>query len=275
MTNHSEKKIVVLYHANCLDGLGAAYAAWLRYGEAADYLPVAYGEAPPDVTGKKVFILDFSYKRDVLLAMQAKAQRLVVIDHHKTAMDDLGDLDFANFDMARSGCVLAWDYFHKPFARPPGLELIQDQDLWQHAFEETKPYCAALRGLVSTDFASFSQALTEEGVAALVERGRDLLAVFDADVTRLLKRKHQLVLNGIGGLACNANAKYASELGNLLATESGTFGAVYSYDGLADEWCFSLRSIGDFDVSAIAKLYGGGGHKNACGFAVKRILGDE
>jgi nanoRNase/pAp phosphatase (c-di-AMP/oligoRNAs hydrolase) len=29
---------------------------------------------------------------------------------------------------------------------------------------------------------------------------------------------------------------------------------------------FSLRSIGDFDVSEIAKQYGGGGHKNASGF---------
>ena len=29
---------------------------------------------------------------------------------------------------------------------------------------------------------------------------------------------------------------------------------------------FSLRSNGDIDVSAIAKIYNGGGHKNAAGF---------
>jgi nanoRNase/pAp phosphatase (c-di-AMP/oligoRNAs hydrolase) len=29
---------------------------------------------------------------------------------------------------------------------------------------------------------------------------------------------------------------------------------------------YSLRSIGNFDVSAFAKKYGGGGHKNASGF---------
>ncbi len=29
---------------------------------------------------------------------------------------------------------------------------------------------------------------------------------------------------------------------------------------------YSLRSIGNFDVSAVAKEHGGGGHKNAAGF---------
>jgi hypothetical protein len=31
---------------------------------------------------------------------------------------------------------------------------------------------------------------------------------------------------------------------------------------------WSLRSRGEFDVSAVAKLYGGGGHKNAAGILV-------
>lgn len=31
---------------------------------------------------------------------------------------------------------------------------------------------------------------------------------------------------------------------------------------------FSLRSIGDFDVSAVAAGYGGGGHRNAAGFTL-------
>jgi nanoRNase/pAp phosphatase (c-di-AMP/oligoRNAs hydrolase) len=30
-----------------------------------------------------------------------------------------------------------------------------------------------------------------------------------------------------------------------------------------------LRSNGDYDVSAIAKAFGGGGHKNAAGFEVQ------
>ena len=35
---------------------------------------------------------------------------------------------------------------------------------------------------------------------------------------------------------------------------------------------YGLRSIGDFDVSTVAKLFGGGGHKNASGFQLKYLL---
>lgn len=38
------------------------------------------------------------------------------------------------------------------------------------------------------------------------------------------------------------------------------------------EFQYSLRSRGDFDVSELAKKYGGGGHKNAAGFEQKEML---
>ena len=72
-------------------------------------------------------------------------------------------------------------------------------------------------------------------------------------------------------VACNAPAKYASELGNVLAKQTGSMAAIYAYDGSRQEWQFSLRSIGDFDVSVIAKVYGGGGHLNSSGFCVKTL----
>ena len=43
-----DKKTVVLYHANCHDGFGGAFAAWKKFGDAADYVPMRYGMAIPD-----------------------------------------------------------------------------------------------------------------------------------------------------------------------------------------------------------------------------------
>jgi len=97
---------------------------------------------------------------------------------------------------------------------------------------------------------------------------------FNADIAELQKHKHVITLNGHTGLACNANAKYASELGHKLAAESGTFGAIYCYDGQTKLWFYSLRSIDNFDVSEIAKAYGGGGHPRASGFSIKQLLMD-
>ena len=37
-------KPLVIYHANCADGFGAAFAAWLKLGNEAEYLPMVYNE---------------------------------------------------------------------------------------------------------------------------------------------------------------------------------------------------------------------------------------
>ena len=54
--------VLILRHGNCSDGAGAAYAAWKKFGDSAEYVEVHYGNPPPDVTGREVYILDFSYK---------------------------------------------------------------------------------------------------------------------------------------------------------------------------------------------------------------------
>ena len=69
----------------------------------------------------------------------------------------------------------------------------------------------------------------------------------------------------VSGLAINANALFASELGNRLAEESGTFGLVWELVS-GGEVKVSLRATGRVDVAAIAAGYGGGGHPNAAGF---------
>lgn len=81
----------VLYHGNCYDGFGAAYAAWRVFGDDATYIPVVYGQPfPPEVpVGATVYILDFSYPRDELIEHHGWSKKLVVLDHHATARDAL------------------------------------------------------------------------------------------------------------------------------------------------------------------------------------------
>ena len=262
--------VLVIYHRSCLDGFGAAYAAWRKYPNA-EFIPIQYGETPPDVTGRDVFILDFSFKRDVLQAMYQQAKSLQVIDHHKTAQEDLEGLDYALFDMSKSGAMLAWEYFHPGKHIPILIHHIQDRDLWQFKFATTKAVTSALYSMVDWDFYAWHEYMTHpEKVRDLTDIGTMLLKQFDAELKTLEKRKHPIALGGYPGMAVNTNAKYSSELGNLLA-QSAKYGATYAYDGSKGEWQFSLRSIGDFDVSEIAKIYGGGGHRNAAGFAVKEL----
>ena len=55
-----------------------------------------------------------------------------------------------------------------------------------------------------------------------------------------------------------------SEIGNELAKEAEF--SITWFERKDDVIQFSLRSIGEMDVSAIAKQFQGGGHKNAAGF---------
>jgi oligoribonuclease NrnB/cAMP/cGMP phosphodiesterase (DHH superfamily) len=281
--------VMVLYHGpNCLDGFGAAYAAWRMLSNSAAYLPADYGDAPPNVAGKDVFILDFSYPRDVLEAMAQSAKSLVVLDHHKTAEESLRDLPYTYFDMDKSGAVLAWEYFHPATDTPLLLLHIQDQDLCRFNMYNTKAICAALSAK-SFSFGAWDCIVAYDfDFSATRQIGEFIVDLFDKDVEELFSRKHLQFytkpsenVDGFSplALACNAPPKFASELGNKLAKHQDTwivpvrhdFGAVYSFDGVRRKWQFSLRSVGDFDVSEVAKVYGGGGHKNAAGFSVTRL----
>ena len=103
-------KKICIYHGNCADGFGAAWVVRKALGDIA-FVAETYQNPPPDVTGKDVIMVDFSYKRPVLLEMAEKAHSILILDHHKTAWNDLIDLPTtirAIFDMNRSGAMLAY-----------------------------------------------------------------------------------------------------------------------------------------------------------------------
>lgn len=135
----------VLYHAGCDDGFGAAWAAWLTLGRDAEYIPVNYGQDPPEIPdGARVTILDFSYPRDVLLEL-SKRYYLHVFDHHKTAAQDLAGFDRATFDMTKSGARLAWEHFHPGVDVPTLVRVVESRDLWRFDEPHTRELSAWIR----------------------------------------------------------------------------------------------------------------------------------
>jgi hypothetical protein len=80
-----------IYHGNCQDGFGAAWTVRHALGDRVEFYPGIYQNEPPDVTGRDVIIVDFSYKRPVIEAMALKAHSILILDHHKSAVADLGD----------------------------------------------------------------------------------------------------------------------------------------------------------------------------------------
>jgi oligoribonuclease NrnB/cAMP/cGMP phosphodiesterase (DHH superfamily) len=225
----------------------AAWAVRKAIGDG-DYIPASHGEAPPDVSGRDVVIVDFSYRRAVMEAMSAQAKSLLVLDHHKSAQADLAGLPFVVFDMERSGAGMAWDWFHPGQPRPTLVNLVEDGDLWRHALQGTREFQLRLE-METMDFASWERiaGMSAQELAAFIAEGAILKRAFDGEVAALLEGRYAVTLAGETGLSVNASSRYASEVGHHLADMSGSFGMVWrqAEDGLK----ISLRSCGEYDVA--------------------------
>ena len=252
----------VLYHARCDDGFGAAYSAWLVLGQAAQYIPVAHGEPPPALPDDAIVaMVDFSYKRSIVLGLHEKLQGLVILDHHLTAQSELAGLDFVHFDMDKSGAHLSWQFFHPGKELPELLSYIEDKDLWRFRLPQSKEVTAALRS-----YPMSFELWDELKVDDLRREGSSLLRFQEQLVESACQRFRMARLLDWDVPIVNAT-EFRSEIANRLCElyPTAAFAAAY-YDNDAGYRSWSLRSIGDFDVSAVAHRVGGGGHKNASGF---------
>ena len=79
-------KIYTLYHNNCPDGFGSALAAYLKFGDNSEYIGVKHQQDPPEMEPEsEVYILDFSYPRQVMELLLERHTQVIALDHHKTA----------------------------------------------------------------------------------------------------------------------------------------------------------------------------------------------
>lgn len=265
---------LVIYHAHCTDGFGAAYAAWKFFGDGAAYIPAKYGDPLPDVTGAHVYILDFSYPPEQMLEIADKAAFLCLLDHHKKAIETIGPITdeiyaklpcCINLDTAHSGAIMAWDYFHPNEPTPILLLHIEDRDLWKFAMQGTKEVVAALYSY-PMEFDAWDALMKNVGM--LLMEGHALVRQGAQHVAAAATHARPMLIGGVAVPTVNAPHYMASELGHELSRGLSTFAAVYV--DYADCRKFSLRSDGPTgqDVDLVARLYGGGGHRNAAGFTV-------
>ena len=256
----------VIYHADCTDGFGAAYSAWKLLGNRAEYHACVHGQKPPDVKGKNVVILDFSFDNKTTKKLIEKADNLLVIDHHKSAMVELHDIANTHFDMTKSGAMLAWEFFHPGKEPPKFIGYIQDRDLWKWELPYSKEFAAAF-DMVPFEFEEFEKFEDDSVFDDAVKRGSYILAYSKTVVKKVCDKASARKLDGKDVLVVNAS-HWMSEIGARLSPDCDV-AMIWYYDHADRLIKVSLRSFHDtVDVSEVAKKFGGGGHKKASGFTL-------
>ena len=222
-----------------------------------------------NLKGKDVYMLDISVSdKEEDIKKLKENNRLIFIDHHITRQNLVPLIPESYFAIDRSGAMLTWEYFN-PGKKPPVLiTYVQDQDLYSWKL----PFAREI--MVSVNLSDRSFDSWDKMVADLdneteknnyIEKGKIIQDYYDKICDSMTEEGSVFVkFERYEVYAINVPNMFGSDIGNNLALRTNLFGIVWSED---DEGIkVSLRSVGDFDVSEIAKKYGGGGHKNASGF---------
>lgn len=266
------KKILVLYHAQCADGTGAAWVAWKRFGKKAEYLSIEPREVPRiSFRNREIYVFDNSFPSAIVKKIERVAKKLVVVDHHTTSEKDVKSVREHVFDNDHSGAVLAWRYFNPGKIVPKLLLHIEDFDLWKFRFANTKKI-SAFFGWGGFKIPQFDKIMKQfsslKTRAKVLEQGKLLLDYENYLVERLIKNAELVNFAGYKILAVNSPI-LNSQIGFRLWHIKGPFGVVWHEKGGHRHFSLRCDKGGKFDVSKIAARYNkGGGHKAAAAFTL-------
>lgn len=263
------RDIVIIYHAHCYDGFGAAYAAWKKFGNNATYrAQLSRDTYPEGVEGREVYVLDFCFNEAITKELGEKNKTLSILDHHISSRELVESLPGSIFSETDSGAKIAWKYFHPETEVPKLIEYLSDGDTWAHALPSWKE----IEGYIHAHELEFSvfeslHAELEERLDSVIEKGAVLNRQFDKLVAEHVEKAMLVEFGGYEVYAVNASSFLRSELGHILALKKGPFSIVYRFE--KDVLRVSLRGDGSVDCTALVEQYGGGGHHDAAAFMMK------
>ena len=304
------ERTVVIFHKNCPDGYGALAGVVYKYGvknlfydEEKDLLynydntfiaiPTNHST---DFTRLKellerykednfvLYMVDFFVPKIYEVVKEfPNIQKVVVIDHHKTAKEvlekgippEVKDKFEIHLDMDYSGATLTWKVLNGFI--PEVMKYIEDRDIWKWEIPDS------IYVLTALDARVFNVLKPNEIVEKLLElvenfpkeelakEGQSMIEFKESVVQRLVNNSvHYIVLPSGHKLPAVNSSVFQSDIGNRLAEKFPEgVACVYSISPKEDGVYVncSLRSVVG-KAREIAQANGGGGHDNAAGCRV-------
>ena len=290
----------IIYHANCMDGLCAAWVTRKALRErgvsdsdmkiiSAHYqTPVPNHDYQPE---DNVYIVDFSYPREELKALALKCH-VTVLDHHDTAEQQLASLDMEVpgnfvFNQELSGAGLAWTWFFGDQQMPFIVSRVQDRDLWQFHYHDTIPFSLSLQDHNRKHDLDFWEAMHAPKdwkvignfpsplVENMIEKGMVLHENLQHQLeTFIAKKKYKIIRWHDFDVALFNTPTLISELGEYAYKKLDVDFSMSYFINADGRVIFSLRAPSyGVHVGEVARKHGGGGHAASAGFSLDSIKG--
>jgi oligoribonuclease NrnB/cAMP/cGMP phosphodiesterase (DHH superfamily) len=275
----SDRHPLVIYHDSCIDGFCSAWVARRHFsllGVDPVFVAASYGQPPPDVVGRDVYVLDFHYDRATTERMISDASSFRLLDHHASAIEPLRGLEQCTLDVSRSGAGMTWDYFFgpsiEPSKRPWLVDYVEDRDLWRFKLRDSQLINRFI-SVLPFDFDRWD----EESIYPPDAETLRICRFIELKTERYIEETLRDVTIGriddyVVPIVTAPKHDVSEMLHALLSRSISPFVAAWRQraDGKFE---YSFRSIGEFDVSKIAQKYpGGGGHRNSAGFVSDRMV---
>lgn len=277
-------KVKCFYHAGDWDGRvsGAIIRKFFNPDNFTKLTlhPVNYGDTYDAIFSAvdkddTVFMVDLAMKpisNMVKLANQCK--ELVWIDHHSDSINMAKEIGFNPNGLRVDGiaaCLLTWQWFYGDSVAPEGLILLAKYDVgcrdddriktFQAGMEITpkSPKSKIIELLLNDDKDTFDTIMRDGPIIREYQKHRYIDTAkangFDIDFGDY----RAFAINGF------------VEIDDLIDEEiydSSKYSFLMIFEKRKGWWKFSLRSRGNdsVDVSAICRMFGGGGHAQASGF---------
>lgn len=297
-------KFTIFAHSHCTDGLVAAsimkYALQLSHLVEPEVIFVSYGKEQEAISKANIdsettiYCVDFAFNRDATLELCKKAYKVYVLDHHKTAYENLSDLEkniynfYFTYDVDKSGASIVRDfckehlnlYSHIKLNQKEVLNkvvaMVEDRDLWLFRLPMTK------------EFSEYAFAYVEPNN---IERMTKILFKYkDAQIVKLcqlgatiMEYKNNLIAKKIDAyiptyltvdstkllIINETQPDLVSQLGNELCKKYDIPVCLYNISGSEQKVSLSFRSMDHLEpVDNIARIFSGGGHRNAAAGSV-------
>lgn len=271
----TDKTIVCIYHKDCVDGFAAAWVVRSRFPNAV-FHSATYGDDVPAVPPDSVvYIVDFSFPMDKLVALCERVSMVHVFDHHASAIKRLTESDiecpenlYLTLDVTKSGAGITWDTLRKGH-RPNFIKYAEDYDLWRFQYgDRTRNYQRYL-AFIGWDFGAWDDCI--RGAESDAMSNGALLRASDQRQMQwhLANTWRAVTFEGMRVALINT-PRYMTSLVNNEILESQPI--VLSYYDMPEGRVYRINTHPDsgLDASVLAERYGGGGHKHAAGFRVAR-----